>query len=382
MACSRPSTFAAMRNVNLCRRMSYLILKSSLCVLALVVVAGCGSPGVPLPPSLELARPVTDLRAVRKGDRVYLSWSVPSLTTDGRNIRHPGPTEICRSIETAMSDCGTALAKVSPPNLPQINNFANKVGASFTDQLSEQFQFDHATAGITYAVSVLNPYGRSAGLSNKVQIPAAPTLPAPAEFEAQLTAEGVHLQWKGTSQLPQIAGLRFVYRVYRREQQSNKDSVVTEISVGDQSSTSVDDQAFEWEKTYDYRATVVTLVAQANGSEQQVEGDDTPSITIVAHDVFPAATPTGLQAVFSGSGQKLFIDLVWTPNTESDLAGYNVYRHEVGSETMKVNSELIRTPAFRDADVASGHQYFYSVSAVDLRGNESPHSEEANESAP
>ncbi len=93
---------------------------------------------------------------------------------------------------------------------------------------------------------------------------------------------------------------------------------------------------------------MVTIVTPEKAAEQQVEGDDTPSVTVVAHDVFPPAVPAGLQAVFSGPGQKPFIDLIWAPNTEADLAGYNVYRHEQDGQTVKVNSDLVKTPTFRD----------------------------------
>jgi fibronectin type 3 domain-containing protein len=92
--------------------------------------------------------------------------------------------------------------------------------------------------------------------------------------------------------------------------------------------------------------------------------------------------PTGLQAVFSGPGQPPFIDLVWAPNTDADLAGYNVYRHEPGGPPVKINTELVKTPAFRDANVSAGKVYLYAISAVDARGNESAHSEEASESVP
>ena len=34
------------------------------------VLAGCGTPGTPLPPSLKLPDPVTDLAAVRAGSQV------------------------------------------------------------------------------------------------------------------------------------------------------------------------------------------------------------------------------------------------------------------------------------------------------------------------
>src|ERR1700756_5508900 len=92
--------------------MRLLRLELWLCVVALALLAGCGSPGVPLPPSLELARPVSDLRAVRKGNTVYLTWSAPETTTDRHNIRHPGPTEVCRIVGKTMHDCGVALARV------------------------------------------------------------------------------------------------------------------------------------------------------------------------------------------------------------------------------------------------------------------------------
>jgi fibronectin type 3 domain-containing protein len=103
---------------------------------------------------------------------------------------------------------------------------------------------------------------------------------------------------------------------------------------------------------------------------------------VFAHDVFPPAVPTGVQAVYSGLSQQKFIDLTWAPVTDADLAGYNVYRREEGTQPMKISSELVKTPAFRDANIQAGHKYFYSVSAVDLRGNDSAKSAEASEQVP
>jgi len=117
----------------------------------------------------------------------------------------------------------------------------------------------------------------------------------------------------------------------------------------------------------------------------QVEGDDSSTVRVVAHDVFPPAVPTGLQAVYSGEGQKPFIDLIWAPVASADLAGYNVYRREAGASAaaaIKVNAELVKTPSYRDTAVSPDKTYVYSVSAVDVRGNESAKSEEANETVP
>ncbi|MFZ0761752.1 MAG: hypothetical protein WAM69_17540, partial [Candidatus Sulfotelmatobacter sp.] len=59
-----------------------------------------------------------------------------------------------------------------------------------------------------------------------------------------------------------------------------------------------------------------------------------------------------------------------------------IYRHQEGAAPVKLNSEPVKTPAFRDTQVAAGNTYFYSVSAVDLRGNESTRSKEASERVP
>lgn len=350
--------------------------KLGLALLCLSLLSACGSPGVPLPPSLELARPVTDLRAARKGSTVTLTWTAPTRTTDGHNIRHAGPTEICRAAAT-VKQCGTPLAKLAP-----LKSLSAKQPSfqSYTDTLSSFAST--ADAKFVYGIEIRNSYGKTAGLSNEVEVPAVPTLPAPENLQAQLVADGVHLSWAPAVNVPQVPGVRFAYRIYRRETTSKTQAIAGEVPVqADTASVSLD-STIEWEKTYQYHLTVVTFIALAQNSERQVEGDDSPEITVVAHDVFPPASPTGLQAVFSGPGQKAFIDLVWAPDTDADLAGYNVYRSESGSEPKKLNTDPVKAPAFRDDAVVPSHTYTYSVSAIDVRGNESARSEPAEEKVP
>jgi len=357
-----------------------MVLKRSTICLSLflpAVFASCGSPGVPLPPSLELARPIADLHASRKGEQVYLTWTIPTQTTERQNLRHGGVVNICRAIDIAITRCGTPVAQVAFQPVAR-NAPANQHTGEYGDRIPVATP---PGSNLVYAASVVNSYNRSAGFSNQVKVLAASTLAPPADFRAQLSVEGVQLSWHAVI-VPEIAGLHFVYRIYRREQGTNKDAIAGELPANDSKSTSLLDRSFVWEKAYDYRATVVTVVQAANGTEQQIEGDDTSSVPVVAHDVFPPARPSGLQAVFSGPGQKPFIDLVWAPNTETDLAGYNVYRHEESGQPIKLNSDLIKSPDFRDAMIVPGHEYFYSICAVDVRGNESPHSAEANETVP
>src|SRR5215475_9176984 len=130
-----------------------------LCLFATAVLSCCGSPGVPLPPSLELAKPVTDLRAVRKGDRVYLSWTGPTLTTDHHTIRHPGATEICRSIGSPVRECVTPVSKVPVSKPTEDKNSQVPPRIKFEDDLSSQkLESANPTSVVSYAVRVLNPY--------------------------------------------------------------------------------------------------------------------------------------------------------------------------------------------------------------------------------
>ena len=363
-------------------------------VLATVFLASCGTPGVPLPPSLELPKPVTDLRAARKSDRVYLSWTMPTQTTDGQTVRRFGSVQICRAIESVIKECGAPVGTVLPSSLPQpgsaqkkkaqgkSSNPATKIQASYVDTIPLELQKQNPTGQITYAVSVLSEDGRGAGLSNQVQVPAAPALPPPAEFQAQVTADGMVLSWTESPDSHDFPQLRYVYRVYRREEGSDNSTAIREIPLDASARVQMVDHGFDWEKTYDYRATVVTLISPTGKPQAEVEGDDSAEVKVFAHDSFPPAVPSGLEAVASGVGQPPFVDLIWAPNTDADLAGYNICRHEEGGPPVKINSELVKTPAFRDTTVVGGRNYFYSVSAVDLRGNESARSEEASETVP
>jgi fibronectin type 3 domain-containing protein len=66
------------------------------------------------------------------------------------------------------------------------------------------------------------------------------------------------------------------------------------------------------------------------------------------------------------------VDLSWSINLETDLAGYRVYRSEQGGvRGQLITPDLLPVPAVRDSAVALGHRYWYTVTAVDRAGNES-----------
>ena len=347
-------------------------------------MTACGATGGPKPPSLDLPKPVDDLRAVRKGNSAYLTWQVPRNNTDELAIRNLGDTLICRNPGATIRDCQHPVGASSPASVTALQKYnkpsnAAPVNASYVDSVPGALLEDNPAAQLSYSVEVANTRGRNAGLSNVVQVPAVRVVSPPADFKAQVTSEGVMLSWQPVSTPAEVSGLSYIYRFYRQPEGSNNALAIGELPI---SATQFVDHSFEWQKKYSYRATVVTLITQPGKPDTQVEGEDTAMMEVAANDVFPPSAPTGLQAVFSGAGQKPFVDLIWTPDSEADLAGYILYRHEEGQPPQRLNADPVKTPAYRDEKVDSGKRYFYSVSAIDLRGNESTRSEEATEQVP
>lgn len=92
-------------------------------------------------------------------------------------------------------------------------------------------------------------------------------------------------------------------------------------------------------------------------------------------DVTPPAAPTGLTAKASDSQ----VSLSWNANSETDLAGYNVYRSTTsGSGYTKVNGSLVTGTSFNNTGLTNGTTYYYVVTAVDSSANQSPHSNQAS----
>lgn len=355
--------------------------------LLVLALSGCGVPGIPRPPSLELPQPPNDLRAARKGDKVTLTWTQPRETTDKESVRHMGNTRICRAVvdspgAAAMKNCNE-VGSVEPKPVRR-GTEPQPMENNYEDTLPSELQSSNATSLAQYAISVLNTRGRAAGLSNQVTVPMAATPAPPSGLAASVQSDGVHLTTNPPPAPTENSRLRYAYRIYRTSvpaQPKETPALVAEIP----SAEKIDlvDISFAWEQHYAYRITTATTLLSTSGTPvATVEGEDSEPVPVFAHDIFPPAAPTGLEAVFSGLEQQKFIDLTWNANSEADLAGYNVYRREESSEAVKINSELIKTPAFRDANVAAGDTYIYSISAVDLRNNESARSTETSETVP
>ncbi|MCU1283779.1 MAG: Fibronectin, type [Acidobacteriales bacterium] len=363
------------------------ITLSKLATFCLVLFAafeiGCGTPSSPQPPSLNIPKPVGDLQAVRKGDTVYLRWTVPTETTDGQGIdpNKLGNTRICRgAVSEVPNSCKDLVAEVptkadSTGHAEASDKIAGYIGGS------RDF--------LTYTVKVNNTRNKNAGPSNALPIFLAPSMPAPPRIDANLFPDAIRISFTAPP-APQSPNLRtnHLYRIVRTSDSADKKQPAR-VQVGELPATpgpeSMLDKNFTWENKYSYKVIGVTQVISRDGKQlAEFEGEDSPEAVIIAHDIFPPARPSGLQAVYSALEQRKFIDLTWSPNDDSDIAGYNLYRKASDENTApaKLNSELIKTTSYRDEKISSGKTYIYSVTAVDARGNESPMSQPAQEKVP
>ncbi|MEZ5332102.1 MAG: CARDB domain-containing protein [Thermoanaerobaculia bacterium] len=94
---------------------------------------------------------------------------------------------------------------------------------------------------------------------------------------------------------------------------------------------------------------------------------DPATITVTYADLTAPQVPTGLAAAVTGGTASLS----WDPLDEPDLDGYLVYRTDGEGAEAQVTASPLPGTTLQDTELADD-QYSYTVTAVDVNGNESP----------
>jgi hypothetical protein len=367
-------------------KMGWGVLPAAL--VAMLMTTGCGTPATPLPPSLNLPDPVTDLMAVRTGNQVALTWTMPRKNTDKLLLKGSIPVRICR--KEATENCA-----VGPSSL----TLAPEAKGAFTDTLPPEEAAGPARV-LSYFVEVNNARGRSAGASNVAQVLAGEAPSAVAGLSAQVRKGGVVLSWAADTQQASTT----VIRLHRKLLTSKTDAkpkvqsgplasppepveqtllVESGTRTGQASDRALDKET-RFGQVYEYRAQRVARVL-VEGKAVELAGPLSDPVRVELLDVFPPEVPTGLAAVASAADATTgpSIDLNWQPVTDADLAGYAVYRREAGAAWQRISpAQPVVGPAYHDSSVQPGHTYSYSVSAIDQGGREGARSAETEETVP
>jgi hypothetical protein len=374
---------------------------------AAALLAGCGMPGTPQPPSLNLPDKTTDLAAVRNGDQVTLTWTMPRRNTDKLLLKGMVQARVCRTESATGSKTGAGTNACTAAGSTQ---FAAGTTANFTETLPSPLAAGPARP-LTYYVELVNHKGHSTGLSNGASVAAGEVPAAIVGLTAEMRRKGVMLTWQPDVEGAGSTEIRLVRKLLtppppkqKPATESPKAGTQKEQGAGlltppaeplertllvkaDTHARAIDEDV-RFNERYEYRAQRVAR-AEANGQTLELDGPLTAPVAIETKNTFPPAVPTGLAAVGtagengSGNEARPAIDLNWQPNTEPDLAGYIVYRREGSGEWQRISpAQPLVGPAFHDANVAAGRAYQYTVSSIDQEGHESARSAETEETAP
>ena len=349
----------------------------------LPIIAGCGAPGEPVPPTPPVAVAVSDLTAHQAGDGAQLTFTMPGRSITGDRLLSTPAVEVLRGI--ARPDGSPDLKSLRvvdtiPGALAEKYFVGDRV--QFTDPLTPEETKAQEGKTAIYAVRTRLSQKRASANSNIVSLRIFPVPARVSSIEARVTEPAIELSWAAVNRTsagdPLIAPVQ--YNIYRAELDTdlmdlaNRD--VSQLNLNGklqllaaQPEQNYSDKSFEFGKTYAY---IVRCVINRDGVA--LESADSKPAVLTPRDTFPPAAPQAISAaVLAGeTDNSLVVDLSWSINVEPDFAGYRVYRSEQpDTKGQLLTTELLPTPAYRDTSVQPARRYWYVVTAVDRAGNES-----------
>ena len=370
-------------------------------LFSIFILYGCAAPGEPLERKPPTPDPVTDLNASQSGNNVILTFTLPRDSVERREIQKPISVNVYRNFEpvppanssAAVAPANPTLLLTIPPAM--VDRYMVQGRVRFVDSLRAE-DFSAAGSEAVYLVRTFVSPKKLSSSSNVAALTVYPPTNPIADLKTAYSRSGVTLSWTPPEKTligaaPNIA----FYRVFRAEMESGPNAGANPAATGNMEASNpkvpfariaeaasppYTDTQTELGKTYVYS---VRSVAQYPGV--QIESLNSNLATITPKDVFPPPAPQDLVAAFvpAAGGTAAYLDLSWSISAATDIAGYNVYRSEEASGPgTRVNSELLLTPAFRDMNAVPGRTYFYTVTAIDRSGNESPASPPAAGSIP
>jgi hypothetical protein len=299
---------------------------------AMVLFAGCGYVGDPMPPALNIPQPVTDLQARQTGNRIVIRFTAPRATTDGLTLHRLSGIDV------------------------RIGTDAPATGETLDAGAAQPGPVELATPASPWTGQRIRVAVRAASLQQRwsewttVEISVVQAPMPPQNVRAESHPRGVRLRWTaGPGQV----------QVWKRPAGRQVFLEAAEVEGNEW----LDTQA-RYGELQEYQLQTVVLV-----DDSTAESERTGIIAIAPQDSFPPSVPAALTVVTGIDA----IELVWERSPEPDTDGYHVYRADGSAEFTRL-AERVRSANFSDRAVKSGSAYRYAVSAVDSRGNESARS--------
>jgi len=345
-------------------------------VLALILAAalwGCGKKALPVAPESSAPEAVNDLRSWVKEEGVYLSWSFPSRNKDGTRLDDLRGFRVLRQARplgpSSCPECPLKFEVVSHIDLqfPREARIEGRRAWWQDSSLKPQNEY-------TYVVVGYNRHQTAGAESNRVKISFAQ--PPAAVGIVKITPDNrlLEISWDFGPRLKsgEIMDDPGGFNVYRRSE--GGDFGFLPVNPEPISRSPYRDLRLENGKRYEYNVR-----ALRNFRGTLIEGPGSAIEAGIPEKTIPPSQPTGLIGVVRREADKKGVELRWNRNPESDVAGYDLYRQEKGTESLsKLNPQVIADPYFFDVTADPGKTYLYRLKAIDNspRRNQSDFSQE------
>src|SRR3984957_18671452 len=365
---------------------------------SLILLVSCAAPGEPIERKPQVPTAIIDLAAQQQGNDVILTFTMPKDAVDHRPLKKTPAIEIYRGFDpptaTVAQEPLFLILTIPPAMVP---NYSEKNRIRVVNALDSNDLSPHVGWTASYTVRTRASVKKESADSNHAGVRVYPAADPIADLHAEAAHSGIILKWTPPQRTivgstPSIAA----YQIYRAEAapelQPSPSPAASGIfggvpklkvplaRIGESTEPTFQDKQIEFGKTYVY--SIRSLV---HYSDIEVESADSNLVVATPRDIFPPEAPQNLTVVLvlAQGENSAYLDLSWAISSETDIAGYNVYRSEQdGVPGGRLNSGLLLTPAFRDMNAVPGHQYVYTATAVDRAGNESPASAPASGSIP
>jgi len=337
-----------------------------LCVVSVLTVS-CGVKGGPYLPKQILSKSAKNFQVLVRSKGVLLRWNAPRDNTDGTPLINLGGFRVFRAdtaFENICLSCPRDFSHIFDYNYMGTKNKVPE-GSSFF-YLDTALEFKNL---YTYKLQTYSENG-DAGLptaSVGVYWDAPPL--SPDKVIAEKRGGMTTVKWDAplTNEDGTSAEEIYGYNLYRSEKKGDESLFPLNRQVFKE--TAIEDIPPENEKVYYYSVRAVRKV-----KDSLVESAASREVAVSYMDTSPPGIPTGLAAIPVGDG----VLLKWVPKVEKDFSGFNIYR-KIGKEKgfVKINTSLVKTASWVDADVKPKSRYVYAVTSVDssAAANESEFSE-------